>query len=398
MENAQPLETREFYSPSELIGIFKDTLIRQNNNAKITYLKGIYFQRSANPSWNFCYDKLRDENGSREITLRISHQLRANLQNGNLVVVGGILTRNISDNGAITLTFEVTRTEVLQEQTVDEDEIKRMEIRKNKSQKGFKNVDLLLEQLLFAEQRPKIALLLANSSITMEDFNRGGGDIAKSAIDFKEFRVSFANSAELCNTLRNIDSQHFDIISIVRGGGSGLEALDDLDVLEVISNLTTPLISAVGHAEDKVFIKEIADKVVAVPNALGQYFKDMIEEISEKKTRSKAAIMQQIEKKYADQIEKTNEQLRVANKQNDSLQEQLKNMSTAHVQEQSNYNRNLASMQETLKNATESNNTLLEINQRRIKKLEKTNATLRTAIIFVALAAIVLALISFGAK
>ena len=93
----------------------------------------------------------------------------------------------------------------------------------------------------------------------MSDFN-AGIQAAKAAIDFVEQRVNFSNSAELCQRLKAIDGQHFDVLALVRGGGGGIENLDDLDVLQTVADLQTPLIAAIGHVEEKLFIKQIADK------------------------------------------------------------------------------------------------------------------------------------------
>ena len=210
----------------------------------------------------------------------------------------------------------VSRVEVVQEQAIDENEIKRMELRRKKATTGFRNVDALLEQLLYTDQRPKIALLFAGTSITMTDFIQGGGDIAKAAFDFAEFRANFSRTAELANTIKGIDAQSYSAIAIVRGGGSGIEALDELDILEAVANLKTPFISAIGHPDEKLFIKELADREVSVPNDLGHYFKDMMETVNEKKTKSRAVLTEQIKKQCKDQLE-------AGQKQNKELQEKL---------------------------------------------------------------------------
>ena len=89
---------------------------------------------------------------------------------------------------------------------------------------------------------------------------------------------------------------------MVRGGGIGIERLDNLEVLETISHLVTPVISAVGHPEERLCFKEIADKEVATPTALGQYLSDMVERVASMKAKSKALLVQQVSKQYADQI------------------------------------------------------------------------------------------------
>ena len=289
------------YKPSELIAIFSAALGRQNEFAKLVNLRGIYQQRQNNPNWSYAYAGLHDESSQDEITLRIAKDLYETLTDGNLITVTGILERKIDPRGSVQITLNVTRVEKIQEQAVSAADQKKAELRRHKSQTGFRNVDGVLEKRLLADERPRVALLLANNSITMSDFE-AGIQAAKAAIDFTEFRSDFFKAAPLCQRLCEIDSQGFDVIAVVRGGGIGIERLDNLEVLETLSHLNTPVVSAVGHPEERLSFKEIADKEVATPTALGQYLSELVERVADMKAKSKALLVQQVSKQYADQI------------------------------------------------------------------------------------------------
>lgn len=306
----------KYYKPSELIGIFNNMLSRQNENAQVVFLRGVYLMNPKQGNWAYCYDTLRDEDSQEELTIVLTHQQRADLKNGNLVMVGGVIGRNVSNKGYIQLTLKVSRIEVVQEQAVDEAEIKRMELRQKKASVGFKNVDSILEQKLYTDQRPRVALIFAETSITDSDFN-AGINAAKSAIDFDEYRVNFSNSTQFIERLQNVDENWYDVIAVVRGGGSGIEKLDDLSVLEAIVGLKTPIIAAIGHVEEKLFIKQLVDKAAPTPNGLGQYFSEKVESVSEKKSKSRAVLTEQIRKQFQEQIV-------AGQKQNKELQEKLK--------------------------------------------------------------------------
>lgn len=293
--------TNPTYKPSELIAIFSAALGRQNEFAKLVNLRGIYQQRQNNPNWSYAYAGLHDESSQDEITLRIAKDLYETLTDGNLITVAGILERKIDPRGSVQITLNVTRVEKLQEQAVSAADQKKAELRRHKSQTGFRNVDGVLEKRLLADERPRVALLLANNSITMSDFE-AGIQAAKAAIDFTEFRSDFFKAAPLCQRLCEIDSQGFDVIAVVRGGGIGIERLDNLEVLETLSHLNTPVVSAVGHPEERLTFKEIADKEVATPTALGQYLNELVERVADMKAKSKALLVQQVSKQYADQI------------------------------------------------------------------------------------------------
>ena len=371
------LEHIDVYKPSEILGMFQSYLAKQNTSAKVIFLKGVYLKSAKNSTqWAFCYDVVRDEDTQEEITVKITPKQRENLKDGNLVVIGGIIGRQIKQNGFIQLVLGVTRVEVVKDQVMTDTELKMMELRNLKSLKGFKNVDSLLENRLFSGEKPMIALLFASTSITMSDFN-AGKNAASSHIDFTEHRVSFGNAIELSTYLQKLDLEHYDAIALIRGGGGGIESLDDLLVLETIVNLQTSLICAVGHVDEKLFIKNIADKVASTPNGLGSYFSEMVENVIQKKNRSRAILVEQVKTQFKEQIE-------TANKQNKDLQEKItvltKNNEVSqkmHAEQIRNTEKQNKDLQEKITVLTKNNETTQKMYAEQIKIAEKQNKSLQ---------------------
>ena len=345
------------YKPSELLGMFAAYLSRQDVNSQVIYLRGIYLKNPKHdPRWTYRYDVLRDEDTQTEITLQMTQKQSEELKDGNLVTVGGVLGRRVQNNSHIQLMLVVSRIEIVQEQVVDEDELKRIELRRKKVSLGYKNVDGLLEQKLFTDERPKVALIFATTSITMADFN-AGINAAKSAIDFLEYRVNFSSPNDFSTLLKQLDPQGFDVIALVRGGGAKVEAADDLGVLETIVTLKTPVIAAIGHVEEKLFIKQLADKEAPTPNGLGQYFSDLVETVSEKKTKSRAVLTEQIKKQFKDQLE-------AGQKQNKELQEKLTKLTKTQEETQKQH-------KEQVDKANKQNEEL----QKKLTEINKANET-----------------------
>lgn len=364
--------TIQQYRPSEIIAIFNELLARQNTQTggRLVCIRGIYMSRQSDPRWQYVYATLHDEATQDELTIRLTQQQAQSLTSGNLVEILGTLSRNITAKGQIQLMLNVSRIEVVQNQVVDEEEQKRIELRQRKAATGFKNVDALLENLLFTDQRPKVALVFATTSITMSDFN-AGINAAKAAIDFVEYRVNFAKANELCSHLQDIDGQRFSVIALVRGGGGGTEHLDDPAVIETVVNLHTPLIAAVGHVEEKIFVKQVADKVAPTPNGLGQYFSEMVETVSEKKTKSRAALTEQIKKQFQDQ-------LAAGQKQNKELQERLDKLTKTQEESQKQHkeqieaaNKQNAELQKQLAAIQKSNKEQQEAASKQLEQIQK---------------------------
>lgn len=322
MQDNKAITLPNFYKPSELMGIFKNFFSHKEINASVLCLQGIYF-RSDKVYGNAAWDQLRDENTSESLTVIVPVSLRNDLQNGNLISVYGTLDRRVQNNGSIQFLLNVSRIEKVKDIAISEDEVKRADCRRRKGELGYKNVDGILENKLFANQRPKVALIYADTSITNSDFEKGLA-AAKSSIDFVESRISFANSKALCTLLKSLDNQDYDLIAIIRGGGSGIEKLDDIAVVETLTNLKTGWIYGVGHEKENLFIRNIADKVIPIPFALGTYFRDTVESVIQKRNNSRAVLVQEVKKQYEKQIEDSNKKNQELTKQLESLQKQNK--------------------------------------------------------------------------
>lgn len=326
-ETTAAITPPNFYKPSELLGIFKNFFSHTEVNARVITLHGVYF-KSDRIYGNVGYDQLRDENTPESITIVVPVSLRNDLQNGNLVTVQGTLDRRIQNNGSIQFILNVSRVEKVKDIAISEDEIKRAECRRRKGELGYKNVDGILENKLFIDQRPKVALIYADTSITNADFEKGL-QAAKSHIDFSENRISFANAQALCGLLKLLDTQGYDVIAIVRGGGSGIEKLDDVAVVEILTNLHTAWIYGVGHEKENLFIRNIADKVIPIPFALGTYFRDLVESVVQKRNNSRAVLVQEVKKQYEKQIEDSNKKNQELTKQLEALQKLNKEQAEA---------------------------------------------------------------------
>lgn len=328
-ENSNIPAPANLFKPSEIIGILRNHLATGQVNQKVVCLRGIYFKGTyINQYYHTASDRLVDESTSDELTLSMPLNLREDYENGNVITVHGILDRTITNKGLIQIVLKVTEVEKIKELAVSEDEIKRTELRRIKSEKGFKNVDNILESLLFQDKRPQVALVYAETSITNEDFEKGV-QAARTHIDFKEYRESFARTKTFCQMLRQLDIMNFDVIAIIRGGGTGLEALDEVELLETLVNMNTAWMYGAGHEGEKLFILNIADKAIAIPHALGTYFRDITDGVIQKRNNSKAALVKEVEGQFKKQIEDSNKKNQELTKQLEALQKQNKEQTEA---------------------------------------------------------------------
>lgn len=369
------------FKPSEIIGILRNHLATGQVNQKVVCLRGIYFKGTyINQYYHTASDRLVDESTSDELTLNMPLNLRDDLENGNVLTVHGILDRNITNKGLIQVVLKVTDVEKIKELAVSEDEVKRTELRRIKSEKGYKNVDSILETLLYQNKRPNVALVYAETSITNEDFEKGV-QAARTHIDFTEYRESFAKTKAFSQRLKQLDAMDFDVIAIVRGGGAGLEALDEIELLETLVNMNTALMYGAGHEGEKLFIQNIADKAIAIPHALGTYFRDLTDGVIQKRNNSRAALVKEVEGQFKKQIEDSNKKNQELTKQLEALQKQNKEQTEASnkkieelTKAQKEHEKVVKEMTEQHKKATEEAN---KLHKAQNETLQKANTQLQ---------------------
>lgn len=309
IQNTQPI----VYSPTDLINITKEQL--KTAGALVT-VEGVYVQCGTKDYRGVWYDAVKSQYASHRLTAIVPTPLRLQISDGDVVQLCGTIEKALNDNGQITLQLRVSNIIGRKEREMDDAEKRALELQQMKAQKGFRNVDMLLESVLYGGGRkPRIALLFAEASITDQDF-RAAIQASSEAIEFNYNGTTFTQIGNFIHKLQLLDSSSFDAICLVRGGGSGIEEVfGNADLAEAVIAMQTPVISAIGHQVDNPLVCRVTDKNIGTPSLLGQYFKDMVERIAGEKAHSKAALVEQVKKQFTTQIETQGKQITDLQKQ-----------------------------------------------------------------------------------
>lgn len=301
------------YSPTDILNITREHLKTAN---ALVVVEGVYSRCGTKDYRGVWYDALKSQYSAQKITAIVPTPLRLQMNDGDVVQVSGTIEKALNDNGQISLQLRVSNIVGRKKKEMDEEEKRLLEIQQRKAAVGYRNVDTVLESVLYgSERKPKVALLFADSSITDHDF-RAAIQAALDAIDFNYSGTTFTRIADFIYKLKHLDSAGFDVICLVRGGGSGIEEVfGNADLAEAVIGMQTPVVSAIGHQVDNPLVCKVTDKNIGTPSLLGQYFKDMVERIAGEKEHSKAALVEQVKKQYTTQIEAQGKQIAEMQKQ-----------------------------------------------------------------------------------
>ncbi len=229
------------------------------------------------------YGVLLDRNDERTpLTLRIPQSLSSQFagREGEIFTLKGVAFWDIRPEfGKAEVVFEVK--EVVGAK-VDEVRIDRTAlIYEEKAKRGWKDIERMLTEILSEGNMPRIALVVGESAITDEDVLRGMGR----AVSFYEIDIERANltrEEDIAQKLRELDRKGYDLIALVRGGGSGLEVFDSVALAKEVLSLQTPFVTALGHAKDLHLLDRIADRYFITPTQLGRFLYEQAERLIER--------------------------------------------------------------------------------------------------------------------
>ena len=268
---------KEIFTPREIISRYIDRNTTKESGT--VSVRGIYSRNddAGNLSKQWVFDKLIDELSGATLKLYMPRSLRDFIQDGQTVEMSGSISDyGFRENGTLQVQMNVSNCLQAKDLFVSKLEGDKHRLRRQKSMKGFKNVQRTLTDIFNSGRQPHILLIYPGQTVADTDFNRAIGS-ASQYYSFELRFVPFSDAARVVEVLKGCDGR-YDLICLVRGGGSGLQHLDDIDILTQVVALQTPFITAIGHAEDNLFIDSLSDLSKETPSLLGTFFRDLVEE------------------------------------------------------------------------------------------------------------------------
>lgn len=269
----QRATTNNVHTPTTLMALFANAF-RLDPEHNLLWVKGVYQDRRRQSYNGYYYDRLRDLQSGQIITLRLPAKIKGGLIPNETYIFKGMLEKDSRSDGVIEPVFVVA--ELVSYVRPITEEVRPDTLIQRKRENGFKPVDERLTQKLRRGIAPRLALICGVTSIVMDDVTTALGK-ALSQYQIHEQRIDIVSQAPIVTALQELDALAYDAIAIVRGGGPGLEVFDSITVARTALALKTPLITAIGHAQDVTLLEQIADKRLATPTALGTYLLKMTE-------------------------------------------------------------------------------------------------------------------------
>lgn len=315
--------TNNTHTPETLISTFASALNTPAQHS-ILYLSGVYRLYSHVAYQDYFYDRLQDERAGYELTIRIPREIRQVVEADQKCLFKGYLSKSVRKEGRIELVFNVVELVRQEAAKPPSDLERRLSIYRQKAKRGYKNVNNILKNKLQKGEKARVAIIYGYASIVDTDVVTAL-DVGEQSYELVHQRANLGTADELILLLGKLERNPYDVIAIVRGGGAGIDTFDDLNLAHVVANLAVPLVTAIGHADDKPVVQEIADKALATPTALGVYLRLIAEEVTKEKEQAIAS------ETILQQDNQATEQLKLLNKQlQEEIEEERKQTLSTH--------------------------------------------------------------------
>lgn len=159
---------------------------------------------------------------------------------------------------------------------------------------------IVIEKVLINGRIPSVVLVFPMQTETKTEFFKQLG-IGGQSYTISEKSINFGNASEFRMELCKLDGL-FDVIVILRGGGAGIEFFSNLDVIETILMIKTPILLGVGHGDTPILLRQFVDEWKNNPTDTGNYLREITERIYKQRSNSENIIREQLKKQIDEDL------------------------------------------------------------------------------------------------
>jgi exodeoxyribonuclease VII large subunit len=301
------------YSPAAVLNLFNNS-ISISQTKRIIQLKGIYVQGKGALYSGYFYDTFRDESSDASITILVPPLIRNELQPNKTITVNGFITRRIvNTSGSIQIQLTVTDLVEQMLNKYSDDEVKKIELMQRKANAGYRDVYSWLKEKIINEEPFNVGVIIGNAGIIDNDIKHQ----LRESIGFYDLsfhRVNLNSEQEILSAIDRLNTEHYGLIAISRGGGENLDIFNQFSLAEKAIGLESLFITAIGHKDDVTLLQKVADKSFITPSELGQFLNDTynhtVEELQNSKARLIESVKTLLSAGYQKEIDNLNEKLK----------------------------------------------------------------------------------------
>jgi exodeoxyribonuclease VII large subunit len=266
--------TNKTISVSTLLSLYANSL-SSTLDGQLLNVEGFYSDNNNKLYGQYYYDEIISKEKNHKITIQITKSLKSKLTSGSYYNFQGYISRgqSLDNDSRLKVFFRVTKILKLEEkiQLISKVEY---DIVQARFERDFPLISDILSEKIEQGQHPVLDVVTGIQSTSKEDYLGQLPDY--SYYEIRHHKCNLSTKDELLNFISTNDFNDTDLLVILRGGGSGLEVFNEIDLCKKMIELPIPFITGIGHDADKTLLQKVADRGFSTPTAVGGFLQNII--------------------------------------------------------------------------------------------------------------------------
>tara|TARA_R110002033_G_scaffold101872_3_gene149909 strand:+ start:11366 stop:12370 length:1005 start_codon:yes stop_codon:yes gene_type:complete len=244
-------------------------------DGQLLNLEGFYFNKNGKIYGKHYYDDILSKDKNYKVTVQLTQTIKKQLNNGGYYQYQGFICKGqtLDNDSRLKVYFRITKIIKLEE-TIHFISKVEFDIIQARFDRDYPLINDILLEKIQDDRKPKLDIIIGVQSTSKEDYLAQLQDFQYYEIRHHMCNMSTKN--EILNFIQSYDFKDTDLLIILRGGGSGLEVFNDIELCKKIMALPVPFITGIGHDEDKTLLEKVADKGFSTPTAVGVFLQKTI--------------------------------------------------------------------------------------------------------------------------
>jgi exodeoxyribonuclease VII large subunit len=259
---------------STLLTLYSNGL-SSNFDGKLIMLEGFFTDSNRKLYGKYYYDSVISLDKQHKITTQFTERIKSKLVSGHYYNFQGSLHRSptLDNESRINVLFRVSKVLDHKEdvQIVSKHEY---DIIRARFDREFPIIhDIILNKFELGK-KPTLDIITGIQSTSEDDYSNQLLD--KDYYNIRNHKCNLSSKVELIEFLSTYNFKDSDLLIILRGGGSGLEVFDDIELCRVAIELSVPFITGIGHEKDKTMLQRVSDKGFSTPTSVGAFLQKTV--------------------------------------------------------------------------------------------------------------------------
>jgi exodeoxyribonuclease VII large subunit len=265
---------------STLLNLYANSL-SSTMDGQLIIVEGFFSDNNNKIYGQYYYDEIISKEKQHKITIQITRSIKSKLASGGFYNFQGYISRgqSLDNSSKLSVYFRVTK---ILEHKEDVQLISKVEydIVQARFERDFPLISDILLDKIGKGQHPILDVVTGVQSTSKEDYLSQIPNY--NYYEIRHHKCNLSNKDELLSFINTNDFNDTDLLIILRGGGSGLEVFNEIDLCKKIIELPIPFITGIGHDADKTLLEKVADRGFSTPTAVGGFLQSIINTYKER--------------------------------------------------------------------------------------------------------------------